>query len=169
MYVLTEAWEMFRALKCWSAGWSWSAEWGVRFEVRVVRWSLCPHPAPSCQQLSEPEWSNSSSVCRPQSPLEPVPRLPPTNRQMVNTDGCNYHTRTYTSGAHQSTAVQSHLINFQVWSSPFPLNIHCCCFNQTVQFPTWKLFGGNCLTTTSCENSRMNWKKILPPPPPPLY
>ena len=86
----------------------------VRCKVRGVRWSLCPHPAPSCQQLSEPEWSNSSSVCRPQSPLEPVPRLPPTNRQMVNTDGCNYHTRTYTSSAHQSTAVQSHLINFQV-------------------------------------------------------
>ena len=31
--------------------------WDERCEARGVRWSLCPHPAPSCQQLSEPEWS----------------------------------------------------------------------------------------------------------------
>ena len=45
--------------------------------------SVCPHPAPSCQQLSEPEWSvellqhSQAPVCRLQSPLKPVPRLPP--------------------------------------------------------------------------------------------
>ena len=37
----------------------------------------------------------------------------------------------------------------------------------TAQFLRWKLFTGNCLTTTSCENPRVIWKKILPPPPPP--
>ena len=84
--ILTGVGDKFTDMQWWLClGWPSSA----RCEVWGVRWSLCPHPAPSCQQLSEPEWSvellqhSQSALCRLQSPLKPVPRLPPTNRQMV--------------------------------------------------------------------------------------
>ena len=60
---------------------------------------------------------SQSPLCRLQSPLKPVPRLPPTNRQMVGGDGGdgnNYLTRTFTRPVQwsvvTSAALQSHLL-----------------------------------------------------------